>query len=68
MFTTLIEQIIDGVQDAKKSFVDTYYTEAAKAPANAFVESQRTFAKSMVRSTTDFVEANQRAIKEATKA
>lgn len=54
MFTQAIEKTIDSISDAKKTFVEQYFTEPMVGPATTFVEAQREFAKQLTRSTEEF--------------
>lgn len=68
MFTQAINQMIDSVQDAKETFVNTYFTnEAVKDTALAYVGAQRAFAKDVVSSTQAFVDANADAARNVLK-
>lgn len=56
--TFIADTAIDAVQDAKANFVKTFVKDETLAkPLNAFVESQRAFAKQSVKSTLDTLTA-----------
>lgn len=57
--TFFADTAIDAVQDAKAKFVKTYVTDESLAkPLQTFVESQRTFAKQVAKTTSDFLTAS----------
>jgi hypothetical protein len=50
--------MIDMIQGAKKTFVDTWFKdEAMNKPLNAFIEHQRAFTKEAFKATTEFANA-----------
>lgn len=67
MFKTTFNQMIDSVQDAKKTFVESYFFDSYKEPALAIVESQRSLAKTMTESVDKFVTETTATAKEVFK-
>lgn len=67
MFTEAIEKTIESVTNAQKSFVNQYFTEALKAPAEAVVEASRKYAVESVRLVEDYTTAMQRVARDTAK-
>ena len=60
--TFIADTAIDAVQDAKANFVKTFVkNEALAKPLNAFVESQRAFAKQVSKTSLDVLTASYEA-------
>jgi len=54
----MTNMFIDTIQNAKKTFVDTWFKdEAMSKPLNDFIKSQTEFTKLAAKSTTDFANA-----------
>ena len=51
----MTNMFIDSVQNAKKTFVDTWFkTDELSKPLNEFVDAQTTFTKQVVKNVNEF--------------
>lgn len=65
----MTNMFIDSVQNAKKSFIDTWFkTDELSKPLHAFVDAQTAYTKEVAKTTTDFANAYGTAVAAMMKA